>query len=186
MLWVYKLPDKGDVYNQTIVVSELSEHNRHTKKYISRRRVKHKRTQVKKGWVSIDIKNTVRRWIEKPKKNFGLKISCKTCKRPVDEEPISSENDLKPFVAIKMKKNTKRRTKRRATDCDSGYSKCCRASLYVSFSKIKYDFITQPAGYNANYCKGTCGKHTFISLFETMFNQESHKNNYTITFKTIS
>lgn len=46
---------------------------------------------------------------------------------------------------------------KRSVDCDAGgnSSSCCRESFYVNFTHIGWDnWIIQPAGYYANFCKG--------------------------------
>ncbi|XP_053210511.1 growth/differentiation factor 8-like [Panonychus citri] len=49
--------------------------------------------------------------------------------------------------------------RRRKVDCSSikNTSSCCRESFYVNFTQIGWDnWIVQPPGYYANYCKGKC------------------------------
>ena len=49
-----------------------------------------------------------------------------------------------------------RRPKRNAR-CVPGMAECCRDNLYVSFKEIGWDdWILQPMGYEAYFCRGSC------------------------------
>ena len=52
--------------------------------------------------------------------------------------------------------------KKRSLDCDAAAktSICCREHFYVNFTHIGWDnWILQPSGYSANYCKGMHSIH---------------------------
>ena len=158
-LWVYKLRDQRDEYNQTITISELAPYGVKKEKFRARRMVTYKITDLEHGWLRFDIKPTFTRWVNKPHKNFGLKVSCKTCGRPRRDGPIATKQKLKPFLVVKMRRRRRCRRKRQVNTCDSSITqRCCRETFTVVFSRIGWNWIRYPLSYTANYCKGSCGK----------------------------
>ncbi|KAI1302388.1 Inhibin beta B chain [Halotydeus destructor] len=65
----------------------------------------------------------------------------------------------KAYLRIEFEEATKHYRSRRSADCDAigNSTSCCRESFYVNFTQIGWDnWILQPQGYFANYCKGKC------------------------------
>ena len=161
-LWVYKLPDDGDRRQQTLVFSELTGPGYNTTQ--RSQELGHKYVSAKKRWVRFNVKSAVQRWLDDPKRNFGLLVSCKTCNRHISSSPIGSEDEIKPFIVVQTTDNH-RRYRRTTNDCaDRTDNHCCREHLYLNFAEIDWDhWITYPEGYTANYCKGVCyGKFIII------------------------
>lgn len=48
------------------------------------------------------------------------------------------------------------RRDRRNLNCDSNMKDCCRERLWVDFKDNGMDFIINPKGYHANFCRGDC------------------------------
>jgi TGF-beta receptor len=47
--------------------------------------------------------------------------------------------------------------RKRNINCHPGVSECCRENLYISFADIGWDeWILQPTGYHAYFCRGSC------------------------------
>ena len=65
------------------------------------------------------------------------------CELEVSER---KENKTTQNVLITAQKRVKR----------SSFNRCQRRWYYVQFSKLKWNWIIAPRGYNANYCKGSC------------------------------
>jgi len=62
------------------------------------------------------------------------------------------------FISMEFDERHKVR-KRRSVDCEPGATSpsCCREHFYVNFTHIGWDnWILQPTGYSANYCRGQC------------------------------
>jgi hypothetical protein len=153
-LWLYKLRDPGDMHNQTIVVSEITNPNHSNKK--SGRRIGNTDTPLKRGWMKFDFKSTIYRWIQNPSRNRGIEVLCKTCRMNSDYSPVATEGQYRPFIVMDTENRPKRRVKR-SVDCSPSSTVCCRERFYVSFEQLGWkDWVIQPAGYYANYCKGSC------------------------------
>ena len=93
-------------------------------------------------------------WISKldPRKenmDLFLSLKCHGC-------IVARGGDKRPFIVINVESEVKRRP-RRAIECHPKMRQCCRESLYVNFTEIHWnDWIVEPKGYDANYCRGTC------------------------------
>ncbi|XP_075586595.1 uncharacterized protein LOC124500482 isoform X1 [Dermatophagoides farinae] len=80
---------------------------------------------------------------------------------PLDMIRIYNENFeiQSSFIKIAMTNvnNNKLLRAKRSVDCTDKVSFCCRQPFYVNFTTIGWNnWILQPPGYNANYCKGQC------------------------------
>lgn len=93
-------------------------------------------------------------WISKldPRKenmDLFLSLKCHGC-------IVARGGDKRPFIVINVQSEVKRRP-RRAIECHPKMKQCCRESLYVNFTEIHWnDWIVEPKGYDANYCRGSC------------------------------
>lgn len=109
----------------------------------------------------------------------AINVVCKTCGMPIDSSPVSFQSSLKPFLVIfthsQQRVHYQRRSKRQV-NCQPGSNECCRESLYVNFSDIGWnDWIIQPPGYNAYFCKGSCATAASLTLSATQHNSIMHK-----------
>lgn len=120
------------------------------------------------------------------KKNFGhtskhkffLNVSCKTCigtGGPEAENRTSKgtpEPSHRPFFLIDYKRidrskhikrmrkdpqsESRNRRDRRNLICSDGSKDCCKERLWIEFKDNGMDFIINPKGYYANFCRGDC------------------------------
>ncbi|XP_053960155.1 protein decapentaplegic [Anastrepha ludens] len=133
--------------------------------------------------LSLDVQAAVDRWLQQPKKNYGLLIEVRTSRslkpapynhvrlrRNADESQESWQrkqpvlytytDDGKPKsrpireVSSRSKRaGHHRRTHRRKNNDEI----CRRHSLYVDFADVGWsDWIVAPPGYDAFYCQGKC------------------------------
>lgn len=125
---------------------------------------------------------------------FFLNVSCKTCmgtskesqqqqqqggkllRRPTDDK-------FRPFFLIDFKRidGTKHQRKTKATgmaeqrgrrdrrniNCVGNMKDCCRERLWINFADISMDFIIQPKGYYANFCRGSCKEIADMALMSS-------------------
>jgi Transforming growth factor beta like domain len=72
---------------------------------------------------------------------------------------VSSGSQRTPSSTDHHHQSTRRPTAQPDVVCaaDDPEPRCCRRSLWISFSEIGWDsWIVQPSGYQAYYCDGTC------------------------------
>lgn len=175
-LWVFKDLDpetSSSAVNHTFVVSELSvveshRSNRHHphQPMLRKRVVAFESSSSKPEWLRFDLTNLVAQWAGRRNRPRGLEISCKTCGNlrnvapspSSSGTPIGSTGDKQPFLVVRTDPNASGSSRsRRSVDCNASMSRCCRESFYVSFKEIGWDsWIIQPAGYSANFCRGSC------------------------------
>lgn len=117
----------------------------------------------------------IKNWLEyQDSPAHAINVACKTCTRDIRSSPISFKPSLKPFLVIYTHSQHRiiqhRRTKRH-TNCSPEFNECCRENLYISFAEIGWDdWIIQPAGYNAYFCKGSCSTAASVTLSATQHN----------------
>lgn len=87
-------------------------------------------------------------------------------------EPNEDQKEL-IFLDTRKKIREKRNHK-----CGQGGGDCCLESLYIRFDQIGLDFIIEPIGYYANYCRGSCKRiadrllaHNFLLTEYVMRNE---------------
>ncbi|OWF56341.1 growth/differentiation factor 8-like [Mizuhopecten yessoensis] len=154
-IWIYKLFNQYDPHLQTFIVSELRQdmHGRRRPKNM----VNRVETHMKYGWLKIEVKRSVIRWLQKPRQNDGIAILCKTCKRKNPRTIFSYKNDTRPFLVITTKKGHNIR-KARSTPriCTERSTECCMKPLTINFHDIGWDSMIRPVSFQANYCYGSC------------------------------
>ncbi|PSN47866.1 hypothetical protein C0J52_01260 [Blattella germanica] len=169
-LWLYKERDHRDKHNQTLIISEVA----HWDKNQSIQKTKHlaiHQTNVKAGWVKIDLKSAVINWLEFQELIHAIHVACKTCVMDITQSPVSSEGEHKPFVIINTKTVKKNRRPKRNINCQPGVSECCRENLYISFADLGWDeWILQPSGYHAYFCHGSCTSAVAITHSGAYYN----------------
>lgn len=174
-LWVFKDLDPSSstsAVNHTFVVSELSQSdshrsNRHHHRHqtmLTKSVVAFESSSPRPEWLRFDLTSLVERWARRrSNRPRVLEISCKTCGNLRNSlpsgTPVGSSGDKQPFLVVRTDPNapSPHSRSRRSVDCSSSISRCCRESFYVSFKEIGWDsWIIQPAGYSANFCRGSC------------------------------
>lgn len=162
-LWVFKLRDERDKHNQTYLVTDFVRDNQSIVKRTNTVAIRD--TSLKDGWLKFDLTTTVQRWIQKPNTSAHmLEISCKTCAMDKDKVPVSSDPGERPFIVINFNHEGDKKRNRRGINCEENTKTCCMESLYVNFTEIQWnDWIFQPEGYFANYCKGSCNGEITLS-----------------------
>ncbi|XP_013388584.1 growth/differentiation factor 8 [Lingula anatina] len=156
-LWVYKKASPRH-RNATLMLSETFQSGHHLG--VRSRRVAMADIGSGHGWFEFHVKHLAKNWLANPNNKRGIKISCKACKGDggiFDSVPVETEGDLRPFLVIKSGQSKNRHRQKRNTVCDGNTAECCKQTFYVSFEAIGWtDWILQPSGYYANYCKGSC------------------------------
>ncbi|CAH1775313.1 unnamed protein product [Owenia fusiformis] len=166
-LWVYKRPDPADNrFNQTLTITQqLGGPN--ASRFHRGKVVGTQETDLEYGWVQIDMKHTVHRWMSKSKYPRTIEVSCKTCRRN-SGSPIEIDGDHKPFIVTYLRENRHHRRERSAAiNCSPGETRCCKQELYISFEEAGWhDWIISPRGYFVNYCTGSCGRGTLSLKYQ--------------------
>lgn len=134
--------------------------------------------------VNLDVAPAVERWLEKPKRNYGVLIHIivdrrteqipqqhirlkRNAERKLDnwakEQPIlmtyTDDGRYKQRMMQIMMNSPSRRTSNRASNKRRNGARqlCQRKTLYVDFSTVGWgDWIVAPRGYDAFYCQGEC------------------------------
>lgn len=71
---------------------------------------------------------------------------------------LEFDKNNKPFLLLKIEKRLI--SKRAIRDCTTETTTCCRENYYVEFKDVGWsDWIVEPQGFDANYCKGSCTSH---------------------------
>ncbi|KAK3583236.1 hypothetical protein CHS0354_015416 [Potamilus streckersoni] len=157
-LWIYKQADLNDHYIQTFMVSELGmTYDLYGNRTLRNRNiVKRLETSLKYGWMKIYVRRTVVRWLQKPARNKGLSVICKTCQRQSYKTIFGFKEGHKPILVfdIQDKRHFLARSKREVS-CIGG--NCCRReNLSINFEAIGWNFILYPKSVNTYYCTGSC------------------------------
>ncbi|KAG8239780.1 hypothetical protein J437_LFUL019323 [Ladona fulva] len=183
-LWFYKERDRLDNHNQTLVISEVALWDRN-RSYQKTKLLAIESTSIKdyghqypkpilalavffqerisKGWIKVNLLWVVKHWLENLELPHAVQIACKTCGTDVPKSPISLLPENKPFLVINTNSNSAKRPQRNI-NCAPGLTECCRESLYISFAEIGWDdWILQPPGYHAYFCKGSCSVASSIT-----------------------
>lgn len=131
----------------------------------------------------MDVAQVIRNWLDyQDSPIHAINVVCKTCGKDANSSPVSFKPSLKPFLVIYTHTQRRslryRRTKRHSTTkCSSDSKECCRESLYISFAEIGWgDWIIQPPGYNAYFCKGSCPTVASLTISGSQHNYILHVN----------
>lgn len=161
LLWFHKEKDILDEHNQTFVVSEVA-HWDTNKSFQKTKPIAILETNQTEGWLKVDVTYVIKNWLEyQDTPTHAINVACKTCGMDKNQSPISFSTELKPFLIIythtQQRRLYRHRRPKRSANCYPGSNECCRESFYVSFADIGWnDWIIQPKGYNAYFCKGSC------------------------------
>ena len=147
-LWIHlqNIADDND-HNRTLVVSHIvnGRHSRHT--------VLHTTAAVYKAdWVTLELTHAVRHMVVHAKRSYLFEVRCANCR--VTGSPIDMKPGRRPFLV--MGKGARRARSPRSITCPPYETQCCKEIFYVSFAELKWDWIIEPKGYSANYCRGSC------------------------------
>ncbi|XP_038057295.1 growth/differentiation factor 8-like [Patiria miniata] len=133
--------------NRTLVVSHIGT-GRH-----ARRSVLHTTTVVYRAdWVTIDVTRAIRHMVVHAKRTYMFEVRCITCRNPGN--PTNMKPGRRPFLVLG--KGEQRPRMPRSIICPPNHTTCCKEIFYVSFAELKWDWIIEPKGYSANYCRGSC------------------------------
>lgn len=123
------------------------------------------------GWQRINITIAATKWFTQPGEPLRLLVDCSSCSGHIEAvlfnnykykgahkpESRGLEAAYRPFIVVRTKPSPTRRLARRALQCDKNTKHCCKEDFYVSFRELRWDdWILAPAGYHANYCRGSC------------------------------
>ncbi|KAG5860816.1 hypothetical protein JTB14_038117 [Gonioctena quinquepunctata] len=185
-LWFHKKSDILDEHNQTFVISEVAHWDTH-RSFQKITPIAIQETSLTEGWLKVDVSYVVKNWLDfQNSPVHAINIVCKTCGMDKSQTPISFTSDLKPFLVIythsQQRRSLTHRRSRRSSNCGPGINECCRESLYISFVEIGWDdWIIQPKGYNAHFCRGSCMTASSITLSATQHNSMLQKVMYSET-----
>ncbi|XP_023230266.1 inhibin beta A chain-like [Centruroides sculpturatus] len=154
-LWFYKT--KTDKEAIQFGITEVVESSKATIDYVySKHDIKDFTDARRAKWMKADVFSYLPEWFENPNDTHRIEISCQSCSDGT-KPPISLIKKRKPFLLFKINDTTSDRNKRSTSCTGSNSNGCCKQPLFISFSEIGWDdWIIQPSGYMANYCKGSC------------------------------
>uniref|UniRef100_A0A0K8WLJ5 Inhibin beta A chain n=1 Tax=Bactrocera latifrons TaxID=174628 RepID=A0A0K8WLJ5_BACLA len=119
-------------------------------------------------WMKIDIEWPIKRWFGNHDLSHLIHISCRTCDMAAMEDMISVDKDYRPFIMVDTRNRRRASRQKRGINCTDGVTECCREKLYISFDEIGWgDWIIQPRGYDAYFCRGTCGSVASVAQSAT-------------------
>ncbi|CAL4124907.1 unnamed protein product [Meganyctiphanes norvegica] len=129
----------------------------------------------KEGMEGLDVSNALYRWVNNPKRNYGVLVEISTSfddinsvdhshirlRRSETFDSMLWENEQPLLVLYTDDGKTKSREKRSINKYKKYNNKpradCRRHKLYVDFKKVGWDdWIVAPPGYDAYYCQGAC------------------------------
>ncbi|XP_011055841.1 PREDICTED: inhibin beta A chain isoform X2 [Acromyrmex echinatior] len=170
-LWFYKEQVENiDELKQTFVLSEL-DHWDQGGRFEKNTFMAIFETDIKEGWVKIDMKFMVKKWIGRRRLNHSIQIACTTCSTDHDKAPVSIEQTLKPFLVIHTEPLPQRNRPKRHSNCVPEMTDCCRDELYINFKDIGWsDWILHPTGYHAYFCRGSCSTATSLTVSGSQYN----------------
>ncbi|KAI8119308.1 hypothetical protein FF38_06864 [Lucilia cuprina] len=170
VLWLFKnnpqkMVKRNDTLltQQTIVVSEVQQQL--DSKYLPIvKTIAIQSVDVQDEWMKIDIEWPIKRWFGNHDLSHLIQITCQSCDIESMEHMISTDKDYRPFIMVDTQNRKRQPRQKREINCTDGVTECCREHLYISFDDIGWgDWIIQPRGYNAYFCRGTCGMVASIS-----------------------
>uniref|UniRef100_A0A1B6DX80 TGF-beta family profile domain-containing protein n=1 Tax=Clastoptera arizonana TaxID=38151 RepID=A0A1B6DX80_9HEMI len=138
-LWIYRTS-----YGDDFMISEMA-HLRMKREAV-----------LQDGWGKFDIVLEVKNWLEYNDLSHAIQIVCISCDKD-SELQIALKEKHRPFLLITTDPLLKSKRLKRNMSCAPGITECCREELYISFADIGWDdWILQPNGYNAYFCRGSC------------------------------
>uniref|UniRef100_A0A0A1X9X5 Inhibin beta B chain n=1 Tax=Zeugodacus cucurbitae TaxID=28588 RepID=A0A0A1X9X5_ZEUCU len=174
VLWLFKSKSKRSHRRkgarsspQTIVVSEVQQSTDPTYLPVVKT-IAIQSVDVQDEWMKIDIEWPIKRWFGNHDLSHLIHISCRTCDMTTMEEMISVDKDYRPFIMVDTRNRKRASRQKRGINCTDGVTECCREKLYISFDEIGWgDWIIQPRGYDAYFCRGSCGSVASVAQSAT-------------------
>ncbi|XP_067621726.1 growth/differentiation factor 8 [Eurosta solidaginis] len=174
VLWLYKSRTKRwHRYNstrevpQTIVVSEVQE-NTDPEYMPIVKTIAIQSIDAEDEWMKIDIEWPIKRWFGNHDLSHLIQVTCRTCDMAKMERMISLNKDYRPFIMVDTQNRRRASRRKRSINCTDGVTECCREKLYISFDDIGWgDWIIQPRGYDAYFCRGSCGSVASVTQSAT-------------------
>ncbi|KAL0267821.1 UNVERIFIED_CONTAM: hypothetical protein PYX00_009974 [Menopon gallinae] len=177
-LWVYKTKDFLDEdtrVNHTFIYSEILEPDTPDGSPTIYTLESHT-TEIEEGWIKLAFVKSIKKWLEAIRRRHTIQVLCKTCGYSRPSTPVSIESKNQPFLVINTETNRKKRRPKRNVNCMPGISECCREKLYISFADIGWDdWIIQPRGYEAYFCRGSCSNAASLTLSGTPYSSMIRK-----------
>lgn len=170
-LWVYKEFDPQDHHNHTLVVYELEEPKGENRPQL--RQVVDALETDRHGWVKFKLRKTVDFWLDKPHRNYGLQIFCKTCKAGRHRlTPIATSSETRPVLIVRF--SERHRVPRGLPDyCHSQNRVCCKEKLEIDFKEIGWgDWVIFPKTFEPSFCRGTCETGEIVSFVSPHNNKQ--------------
>lgn len=178
-LWVYR--NEQNSSNVTYYLYD-TQHDISTEKTTDRMlNVDYVPQNILPSWHRYDVTPSLSSWIST--KTFG--IDCYHC----DSDPIGKRGDKRAFIIINADSSRHIQRQKRYIECSTGTHHCCREEFYLSFREIGWDdWIIQPPGYKANFCRGSCESDISISRYhhtsliqQVMQDQRAKKTSVTVS-----
>ena len=170
-LWLYWTGEEPSNTNHTLVINQLSGHGSETSRTIA---VQYVPPSQSAGWITVDIKHTVRRWRTHSHHDQVIQILCETC----DSNsilPLGAHSRYRPFIVIRVADEKKTR-KRKNVNCDANTTDCCRQHFHLRFLDLGWDWVISPRGFDANFCRGSCTNFNSPALTHTSIMQTLRSN----------
>lgn len=100
-----------------------------------------------------------------------IEVRCATCEPHPSISLLRLDHDYRPFIVVNTYSGRPMRRPKRNINCSATTTSCCRDSLYISFAEIGWnDWILQPPGYHAYFCRGSCASAASITLSDAYYN----------------
>ncbi|XP_073821923.1 activin beta chain dawdle [Musca autumnalis] len=172
VLWLFKTRhpiESNSNYNNTsrnqqkIVISEVQQESI-SNRIPSVKTIAVQSIDVQDEWMKIDIEWPIKRWYGKHDLSHLIQISCQSCNITAMEHIISTHMDYRPFIIVNTHSRRRQARPKRSINCTSGVTACCREKLYISFEEIGWsNWIIEPKGYDAYFCRGSCNTVASVS-----------------------
>ncbi|XP_059470712.1 inhibin beta A chain [Neocloeon triangulifer] len=108
-------------------------------------------SKIKDSWMQVKL-DVVDTWVNKSQLHQKIQIECTTC-----QGKGQLREDQLPFLVISTRSLSAPQRVRRSINCTPGIKECCRENLRINFDEIGWgNWILQPKGYDAFFCRGSC------------------------------
>lgn len=136
--------------------------------------ISQKTSNCSEAWVKIKIEGKMEHWFIGDDVNDTqhiIEVRCATCEPHPSISLLRLDHDYRPFIVVNTYSGRPMRRPKRNINCSATTTSCCRDSLYISFAEIGWnDWILQPPGYHAYFCRGSCASAASITLSDAYYN----------------
>ncbi|XP_063218675.1 uncharacterized protein LOC134528936 [Bacillus rossius redtenbacheri] len=148
---------------------------------LSRKIFDSRESYTEDGWIKLKMTRIVKDWLHYQERSHKIHIECTTCSRESNQTAMFTDEKHKTVLAVHVNATKKNHRVKRNINCSPGVSECCREELYVSFAEIGWgDWILQPQGYHAYFCRGSCSNAPALtvtgSYYTTIIQKLIHRN----------